>query len=122
MPLAYIVEDNRATGESLMAMLRFLGYRVRVALGPLPALEALRIEVPDVVFLDIHMQGMDGDEVCRFIRRDPRTARVPVFAISSDTQPALVDRARSAGANGFLPKPIAFDALEAALALVPRMA
>ena len=76
-------------------MLALLGCRVRVALGPLPAL----------IFLDIPVAGLDGVEVCRYIRRDPRTARVIIIAISSDTQPALIDSVRRAGADGFLAKP-----------------
>jgi CheY-like chemotaxis protein len=71
---------------------------------------------PDVILLDLHMQGVDGVEVCRYIRRDPRFMHVPVLAISSDTQEALIARIRAAGANGFLAKPIELEALEKALA------
>src|SRR5687768_4722308 len=93
-------------------MLVMLGYGVRVALGPRPALEALAQRVPEVISLDIHMPGLDGVEICRYIRRDPRTARVIIVAISSDNQPSIIVRARNAGADGFLAKPIDLAQLE----------
>jgi CheY-like chemotaxis protein len=64
---------------------------------------------------------MDGVEVCRYIRRDPRIAGVPVIAISSDTQPTLIERARLAGANGFLSKPIEIETLEEVLRAVEKL-
>ncbi len=109
---ALVIDDHRETTDGLRGMLALLGYRVRVALGPRPALEALAQRVPEVIFLDIHMAGLDGVEVCRYIRRDPRTARVIIIAISSDTQPALIDSVRRAGADGFLAKPIEIAHLE----------
>jgi CheY-like chemotaxis protein len=68
-----------------------------------------------VILLDLHMQGVDGVEVCRYIRRDPRFTHVPVLAISSDTQETMIARIRAVGANGFLAKPIELEALERAL-------
>jgi len=77
--------------------------------------------VPEVIFLDIHMQGMDGVEVCRYIRRDPRTAEVIIIGMSSDTQPLLVERVRLAGANGFLGKPLEFEALAEVLQAAEKL-
>jgi CheY-like chemotaxis protein len=121
MPTAFIVDDNRLSADSLAQWLNLLNYDTRVLLGPLPAIEALDGRLPDVVFLDIHMQGMDGVEVCRYIRRDPRLAAVPIIGISSDTQTSLVERVRLAGANGFLSKPIDFEALEGVLSAVEKL-
>jgi CheY-like chemotaxis protein len=121
MSFAYIIDDCRETADSLCQWLSLLDYETRVALGPLAAIEALTRRVPDVIFLDIHMQGMDGVEVCRYIRRDPRTAEVAIIGMSSDTQPALVERVRLAGANGFLGKPLEFEALDEVLQAVEKL-
>lgn len=121
MPVAYIIDDNRVSADSLAQWLGLLGYDARVMLGPLPAIEALAHRVPELIFLDIHMQGMDGVEVCRYIRRDPRLAVVPVVAISTDTQPALIEQVRLAGANGFLAKPVDYDALEEVLRAAEKL-
>jgi CheY-like chemotaxis protein len=61
------------------------------------------------------MPGVDGLEVCRHLRRDPRTQHVPIIIISSDQQPDLVRRAHEAGANHFLLKPLTLDVLEQTL-------
>ncbi|MCC6190061.1 MAG: response regulator [Anaerolineales bacterium] len=121
MPSAYVVDDHRETAVSLAQWLGWLSYEARVFLGPRSALEALARRLPDVVFLDIHMAGMDGMEVCRYMRRDPRLAPVPIVAISSDAQPALGERARLAGANGFLSKPLELEALEEVLRAVEKL-
>ena len=112
MPYAYVVEDHRDTANCLAQWLRLFNYEVRIAFGPLAAIEALAGRVPDVIFLDIHMYGMDGVELCRYIRRDPRTADVALIAMSSDTNSTTIERARLAGAMGFLSKPLDIQALE----------
>ncbi len=110
--LVLIVDDNRDTADSLVSMLNLLGYQTKVAYGPLVGITKFTQRFPDVVLMDIHMQGMNGVELCRFIRRDPRTAHLPIILMSSDTQSALIAEARAAGANAFIPKPIDLEMLE----------
>ena len=121
MPYAYVVEDHRDTANCLSQWLRLFNYEVRIALGPLAAIEALAGRVPDVIFIDIHMHGMDGIELCRYIRRDPRTADVALVAMSSDTNSVMAERVRMAGAMAFLPKPLDIQALEDTLRSVALM-
>ncbi len=112
---ALVVDDARVAANTIAQALKLLGYDAQVAYGPRPAIESLERRVPDVILLDINMPGMDGVEVCRYLRRDPRTAEVPIVAISSEAQEATIAKARQAGANAFLPKPIDMDALERVL-------
>jgi CheY-like chemotaxis protein len=121
MPYAYVVEDHRDTANCLSQWLRLFNYEVRIALGPLAAIEALAGRVPDVIFIDIHMHGMDGVELCRYIRRDPRTAEVALIAMSSDNNASLAERMRMAGAVGFLAKPLDIQALEDVLRTVAQI-
>ena len=121
MPYAYVVEDHRDTANCLSQWLRLFNYEVSIALGPLAAIEALAGRVPDVIFIDIHMHGMDGVELCRYIRRDPRTADVALIAMSSDNNPSLAERVRLAGAMGFLSKPLDIQALEDMLRTVAQI-
>lgn len=122
MEKAYVlvIDDSRETADSIAEMLRLIGYPARVAYGPRTAMNAITAQFPGVIMLDIHMPGVDGIEVCRYLRRDPRTQHVPVIAMSSDHQPEIVARAMAAGANLFLPKPIAFEKLEQVLESVQK--
>lgn len=113
--LVLIIDDNRDTADSLVSMLNLLGYQAKVAYGPLVGITKFTQRFPDVILMDIHMQGMSGVDICRFIRRDPRTAHLPIILMSTDTQAALVAEARAAGANAFLAKPIDLEALEKTL-------
>jgi CheY-like chemotaxis protein len=112
---AFVVDDNRMIANNLVKMLNLLGYEAYAAYGSLQAMQILSYNLPDVILLDIHLQGVNGVEVCRFIRRNERTAQVPVLAMSSDTQPELIASMREAGANGFISKPIQMDTLEQAI-------
>jgi CheY-like chemotaxis protein len=112
---ALVVDDARVAANTIAQALELIGYEAQVAYGPRPALELMTQRIPDVILLDINMPGIDGVEVCRYLRRDPRTAQVPIIAISSETQEDMVDQAYEAGANAFLSKPIDIDALEKVL-------
>jgi len=112
---ALVVDDARVAANTIAQALELIGYEAQVAYGSRPALELVAQRIPDVILLDINMPGIDGVEVCRYLRRDPRTAQVPIIAVSSETQEAMVDQAYEAGANAFLSKPIDIDALEKVL-------
>jgi two-component system cell cycle response regulator len=115
-PYVLVIDDSRETADSLASMLGLLGYPTQVAYGPRTAINTITRYFPGVIMLDINMPGVDGVEICRYLRRDPRTAHVPIIAMSSETQPEMVARVRAAGADTFLPKPISVEALEQALA------
>jgi len=112
---ALVVDDTRIAATTIAQALTLLGYRAEVAYSPRVAIESIFKRVPDVILLDINMPGIDGVEVCRYLRRDPRTEKVPIVAMSSEAQEETVDRVYEAGANVFLAKPIDIDILERAL-------
>jgi CheY-like chemotaxis protein len=109
---ALVVDDNRETADGIVKMLSLLGFQSRPVYSPRLAIEGMARGLPHLLVLDVHMQGVDGGEVIRFIRRDPRLAAVPILAVSSDTQDAIVAGILSAGADAFLAKPVEFDELE----------
>lgn len=112
---ALIVDDVRVAANTIAQTLELLGYETQVAYGPRPAIESLARRIPDVILLDINMPGIDGVEVCRYLRRDPRTAHVPIIAMSSEVQEPTITQIRKAGANLFLSKPLDMDALDSVL-------
>jgi len=61
---------------------------------------------PDVVLLDLHLPGIDGEEVLRRLQADPQTATVPVVVVSADVTPGQQERLLAAGAIEYLGKPL----------------
>ena len=118
---ALVVDDIQVAATTIAETLDLLGYETRVAYGSRPAIESLAHRLPDVILLDINMPGLDGIEVCRYLRRDPRTAKIPIIAISVEAQEETVAQARKAGVDAFLLKPIDIDVLEKTLKrILPR--
>jgi PAS domain S-box-containing protein len=106
------IEDNPVNLMLMEAVLE--GERgVRLATAPLPALglELAFNDPPDLVLLDIQLPGMDGYEVLRRLRDDPRTAAVPVIAVSANAMPDDLARARQAGFDDYLTKPLDLERL-----------
>lgn len=110
-----VVDDNRLVADSLVKMLRLLGHDPGAVYGPMPAMQLLGRVAPDVIFMDLHMQVVNGIELCRYVRREPRLRQVPIVGISSDNQPDLIQAFIEAGAVAFIPKPVTVDALEQVL-------
>ena len=110
-----VIDDSRTTADTLVRILKALGYAARAAYGSSAGMSILREEAPDLVFVDINMPGVSGFEILRFMGREPRLARVPVFVVTSDDQPETRRESFQLGARGFLVKPVSVDALDEAL-------
>jgi class 3 adenylate cyclase len=100
-----VVDDGPANTRLLDAILSPRGYRVVAAASGPEALERIAAEPPDLVLLDILMPGMDGYEVCRRLREDPRTRFLPIVMVTASGEQSKV-RAIEAGADDFIPKPV----------------
>jgi CheY-like chemotaxis protein len=68
--------------------------------------ELVRQHRPDLILLDLHLPGIDGEEVLRRLRADPRTADLPVVMVSADVTPWYRERLLEAGAADYLTKPL----------------
>ncbi|MCS7010749.1 MAG: response regulator [Anaerolineales bacterium] len=121
MSFALVIDDNQQTARALVEMLTLLGVAGRTAFSPTAALQIVSHDTPEVIFLDVHMPGVDGFEVLSYLRREPRLEHTPVFVITSDDQPEMALRARQLGARGILLKPISLDMLENALREIGRI-
>lgn len=109
---ALVVDDHRPTAESICRMLELLGLRAEPAYGSQAALLALKEETPDLVFLDIHLPGISGFEVLRYIQREPHLQRTKVIVITSDDQEETIHRSKSEGASEVMIKPVTLEDLE----------
>jgi PleD family two-component response regulator len=116
-----IVEDDRQMAQTLASMLDVLGHNVVVCYGPRMAIQQLSEVIPDVIFMDINMPGVDGLEMVRYLRRDPATAELPVVIVSAQDQQDSQTAAKEAGANYYIIKPPMLDDIEKALAEVVKL-
>jgi DNA-binding response OmpR family regulator len=106
-----LVVDDEASGRDLMSrLLSSQGYRVKTARDGLGALDLIEHGGIDLVLLDLMMSKMDGVEVCTSIRKGHQNALLPVVFTTSLHDRASRIRAKEAGADDFLVKPI--DGLE----------
>jgi CheY-like chemotaxis protein len=92
-----------------------LGYRARVAPGAAEALEAVRRDPPDLILMDLAMPGLTGFDAARALKVEPATAAIPLVAFTALAMPPDRERAREAGFDDYLVKPVNRDALAAVL-------
>jgi CheY-like chemotaxis protein len=115
MPTALIVDDNRSMADGLAQILVLLGVKADVAYGARTGMLKLQKEVPDVIFLDINMPGVDGFEVMAYFRRLPQLKDIPVIIVTSDDQPETVEKAKTTGVLSLIVKPVSVESIETAL-------
>jgi PAS domain S-box-containing protein len=107
-----IVDDNADAAYTLQALMEIAQHDVRVALDAEEALRLGEAFRPQVVLLDIGLPGMDGYEVARHLRRSAATSRALIIAVSGYGSEADRRRAREAGFDHHVTKPIVPGALE----------
>ena len=116
-----VVDDESTNLAVLRRLMTRLGYDVVTASDGDSALRAVATDHPDLVLLDVNMPGIDGIEVCRRLKADPKTRLIPVVLITTLT--ASEDRVRGidAGADDFLSKPPVLAELEARVRSLMRL-
>jgi len=100
-----VVDDVEANRDLLARRIRRLGHGVQTATNGQEALDLLREEPPDLVFLDIMMPELNGYQVLEQMKADPRLGRIPVIMISAVDEVESIVRCIELGADDYLPKP-----------------
>jgi CheY-like chemotaxis protein len=103
-----LVEDAPFLRYAFGRLLRTHGYDVMEAGDGQEALECVSYFQPDLVITDLMMPVMDGVELIEALRNNPDTADLPVLAVTADGSARFQERARAAGAQAVLAKPIDF--------------
>ncbi len=101
-----VVDDLLANVRLLEAKLTAEYFDVSTAMNGIDALEIIQRVNPDIVLLDVMMPGMDGIEVCRRIKSNPKTHHIPVIMVTALDQTEDRVRGLEAGADDFLTKPV----------------
>lgn len=117
-----VVDDSPAIRSQVRAGLERIGLRCDEAADSEQAMSLIQRRWYDLALFDVVMPGVDGYELCRRLKHDGRTRRLPIILLTSRSSP--FDRARGAlvGCDSYLVKPIAWDKFHAAIDLTLRKA
>jgi CheY-like chemotaxis protein len=102
-----IAEDERDIRDLVAFTLRFAGHVVVAVGNGEEAVETARIEMPDLILMDVRMPRMTGYEACEKIKADPQLKQIPVVFLSAKGQESEIRTGLEVGADEYLLKPFA---------------
>jgi response regulator RpfG family c-di-GMP phosphodiesterase len=100
-----IAEDSPTQAERLKYLLEKRGCKAQIAENGEEALRIIESDAPDIVISDVVMPGMNGFELCRRVKSDPKLAEIPVVLLTSLSDPTDIVKGLECGANNFITKP-----------------
>ena len=107
MTRVLVVEDNEMNMQLVEFLLEKGGYEIVKAASGEEAMAVARGGEPvDLILMDIHLPGVDGLSVVQELKRDERTRKVPVLALTAHAMRGDKDRFLQAGCDGYISKPI----------------
>jgi two-component system, cell cycle response regulator DivK len=106
-----LVEDNEMNRDMLSRRLQRKGYSVLIAVDGEQGLATAHSEIPDLILMDISLPFIDGYEVTRRLKANPRTRHIPVIALTAHALLTDRDKALKAGCNDYDTKPVDFARL-----------
>ena len=120
-PCILVVDDNPTNLKLVCDLLECEGYEILKAIDAEEAIHILAFRVPDLLLLDIGLPGMDGLTLTRLIRGDERTRHLRIVALTAFAMNGDEEKARAAGCDGYITKPIDTRALSSTVATyLPR--
>lgn len=101
-----VVDDTPAVAEFLVAVLKQEGYRVSMVTSGEQTLDFVAANKPDLILLDIMMEGIDGFETCRLLKADETSKHIPIIFVTAKNDPEDVVNGFNLGAVDFVIKPL----------------
>jgi CheY-like chemotaxis protein len=101
-----IVDDNPENLKLILMVLANSGHELVTATDAIQALHAIERRTPDLILLDLQLPGMDGLELTRRLRANAHTRAIPIVAVTAYAMKGDEDKARDAGCDDYLVKPI----------------
>jgi CheY-like chemotaxis protein len=114
--IVLIVDDNPQNLKLAKLLLITEGYDARVAVDAEQALTLLEEFTPRLILMDIQLPGMDGLELTRRLKAAPETRGIVIVALTAYAMKGDEDKARAAGCDGYIAKPIDVRTLPQAVA------
>jgi DNA-binding response OmpR family regulator len=108
-----IVDDQPQIRELVAITLQFSNYQILLAENGQQAIEIAQTEHPDVILLDVMLDGsdLDGLEVCRRLKKNPATEDIPIVLLTAHRQMSDIEAGKAAGADDYFTKPFSPIAL-----------
>jgi two-component system cell cycle response regulator DivK len=106
MSLVLIIEDNDKNMKLARDVLQAKGFQTLEAVTGEDGVRLAKEHLPDLVLMDIQLPGINGIEAFRQLRADPKTARIPVVALTASVTPTDRSAITAAGFDAFIGKPI----------------
>lgn len=106
-----LVEDHEEIWDFLSRRLKRKGHEVSLAFDGRTGVDKAKAENPDLILMDVNLPVLDGYSAVRELCSDPRTAQVPVIALTAHAMAGDRDKAIAAGCTDYHPKPIDFSQL-----------
>jgi CheY-like chemotaxis protein len=111
MATILLIEDNEMNRDMLSRRLARRGYNVAVAESGSAGVGAARSGVPDLILMDVGLPDIDGFEATRLLKRDERTRRIPIVALTAHAMAGDHQKAIDAGCDDYDTKPVDFARL-----------
>jgi two-component system, OmpR family, alkaline phosphatase synthesis response regulator PhoP len=115
-----LVEDDEDILELLRYNLSEEGYTVDGAITGEDALRLIVTKLPDLVILDLMLPGLDGMEICKMIKRDPKTSHIPIVMLTARSEDSDIVAGLELGADDYITKPFSPRVLIARVRAVLR--
>ena len=101
-----VVDDNPENLKLILMILATSGYELTTASDAVEAQRSIQQRTPDLILLDLQLPGMDGLELTRHLKAAPETRSIPIVAVTAYAMKGDENKARSAGCDGYLVKPV----------------
>ncbi len=106
-----VIDDDVSLLQMMSLMLKRAGHDPILATDGHEGIQIARSKQPDLAIVDVMMPDLSGYEVCRILRQEPATAKIPLLVLTALSQPEQRDLADEAGADDFITKPVTRDDL-----------
>jgi len=113
-----IVEDNPTNMKFVVTVLENAGHQTLQAADAAAGIRLAREALPNLIFMDIQLPGMDGLEASRLLKADETTRHIPIYALTAFAMKGDEEHIRAAGCDGYLAKPVSYKDLLAVVKTV----
>jgi two-component system cell cycle response regulator DivK len=110
-----VIEDNPANMKLAMLLLHRAGHTTMSAVDAENGMAQARTEQPDLILMDIQLPEMDGLTATALLKKDDRTAHIPVIALTALAMKADEEKSQTAGCDAYIAKPLNYRELFAAI-------